>query len=65
MNEIIWKRSSSCGGGGNNCVEIAELPDGIGIRDSVYPDRVVRVGRPTLSTFLSSVEPEAIGVGLR
>ncbi|WP_327416564.1 DUF397 domain-containing protein [Streptomyces sp. NBC_01233] len=58
MNGIVWQRSSFCGGGGNNCVEIAELLDGIAIRDSVYPDRVMAVGRSTLSAFIRHVRAD-------
>ncbi|MBT2458105.1 DUF397 domain-containing protein [Streptomyces sp. ISL-86] len=65
MTGIVWQRSSFCGGGGNNCVEIAELPDGIAIRDSVYPDRLVRVGRPALSAFLACAGTEVASAGLR
>ncbi|MFJ6992950.1 DUF397 domain-containing protein [Streptomyces sp. NPDC003090] len=55
VNGIIWRRSSFCGGGGNNCVEIAELPDGIGLRDSSFPEQVVVVSRPALADLLSNI----------
>jgi hypothetical protein len=38
---ITWRRSSRSGGGGSGgqeCVELAGLPGGIGIRDSKAPD---------------------------
>jgi uncharacterized protein DUF397 len=37
---ITWRKSSRSGtgsAGGQNCVEIAQLPDGIGVRDSKNP----------------------------
>ncbi|WP_078965616.1 DUF397 domain-containing protein [Streptomyces sp. IGB124] len=58
MNKVVWQRSSFCGGGGNNCVEIAELPDGIAIRDSVYPGRVLAIGRAALSAFIGHVRAD-------
>lgn len=30
----MWRRSSRSTGNGNNCVELARLPEGIGVRDS-------------------------------
>ncbi|MGW2269239.1 DUF397 domain-containing protein [Streptomyces yangpuensis] len=65
MTGIVWQRSSFCGGGGNNCVEIAERPDGMAIRDSVYPERLVTVGRPALSTFLAYAGTDAVDADLR
>ena len=38
---ITWRKSSRSGGGGSGgqeCVELAKLPGGIGIRDSKHPD---------------------------
>lgn len=38
MYELAW-RKSSYSGGGNNCVEVADLPaDGVAIRDSKSPE---------------------------
>ena len=33
-----WRRSSYSTGSGNNCVELADLGDGVGVRDSKAPD---------------------------
>lgn len=33
---VVW-RTSSHSGGGNNCVELADLPTGVGVRDSKNP----------------------------
>ncbi|MFV0134656.1 DUF397 domain-containing protein [Streptomyces sp. HMX87] len=43
MTEALhWRKSTySDGGNGNTCVEIAELPARIAIRDSKVPDRAV------------------------
>lgn len=37
---ITWRRSSRSGGGGSGgqeCVEVAQLPEAIGVRDSKNP----------------------------
>ncbi|MGW0034189.1 hypothetical protein ACWDXD_30750 [Streptomyces sp. NPDC003314] len=45
---------------------MAEFPDGVAIRDSVYPDREVRVRRAALATFVAGVRAiEAAGGVLR
>lgn len=30
----IWRKTSYSDGAGNNCVEVADFPSGIGVRDS-------------------------------
>jgi hypothetical protein len=37
---ITWRKSSYSGGGGSggqDCVEVARLPEGVGVRDSKAP----------------------------
>jgi hypothetical protein len=34
----VWRKSSRSSGNGGNCVELAGLPDGVGIRDSKDPN---------------------------
>ncbi|MFJ9853356.1 DUF397 domain-containing protein [Streptomyces sp. NPDC101150] len=38
LNDATWFKSSYSGGEGNECVEVAALPDQIAIRDSKHPD---------------------------
>lgn len=48
MNPPVWRKSSRSGsgaGGGQDCVEVAALAEGCGIRDSKAPD----AGHLTLS----------------
>ncbi|PGH52677.1 DUF397 domain-containing protein [Streptomyces sp. Ru87] len=53
---MAWKRSSYCAGGGNNCVEVAvREDDGIAIRDSVFPERVLRTSRAGLAALVAGV----------
>lgn len=38
LSNATWRKSSRSNGGGNaDCVEIAELPDRIALRDSKHP----------------------------
>lgn len=51
----LWRKSSRSGGG-NDCVELADLGDSVGIRDSKNPDGGhLSVPRPVLSAFLAAV----------
>ncbi|NVI90358.1 DUF397 domain-containing protein [Actinomadura sp. BRA 177] len=43
---IEWRKSSRSNASGEECVEVAALPDGRGIRDSKAPD----AGHLTLTT---------------
>ncbi|ACY99615.1 MULTISPECIES: DUF397 domain-containing protein [Thermomonospora] len=36
-NKIVWRKSSRSGTQEGNCVEVAALPEGIGLRDSKNP----------------------------
>lgn len=56
MNQLNWKRSSFCGGGGNNRVKLAICDDDdTATRDSVYPDQDIRVSRAALTAFITGV----------
>ncbi|MEU4886486.1 MULTISPECIES: DUF397 domain-containing protein [Streptomyces] len=66
MDALDWKRSSFCGGGGNNCVEIAMRDqDRVAVRDSVHPAQTIEVSRAALTAFITGVrtgkvdEPDA------
>lgn len=58
MSDRDWQRSSFCGGGGNNCVEIAaSAEDGlIALRESESPDTVLTADRDALRALLSGVK---------
>lgn len=38
MTTPVWRKSSRSNAQGGDCVEVAALPEGIGIRDSKNPD---------------------------
>ncbi|MEU8778964.1 DUF397 domain-containing protein [Streptomyces sp. NPDC048606] len=54
----VWVKSSYSEDGGNNCVEIAVIPDGIAIRDSVRPEHVIRLHASAFVALLLSVQRE-------
>jgi Domain of unknown function (DUF397) len=37
VTEVRWFKSTRSGGNGGSCVEVAELPDAIAVRDSKNP----------------------------
>lgn len=39
ISGLVWRKSSHSGGGGGQCVEVADLPGGgVAVRDSKDPD---------------------------
>ncbi|WP_067636291.1 DUF397 domain-containing protein [Actinomadura latina] len=58
LTQSIWRKSSYSGGNEGNCVEIADLNDRVGIRDSKNPTAphltVTRQGFAALLTHLTS-----------
>ncbi|MFI1729964.1 DUF397 domain-containing protein [Streptomyces acidicola] len=56
MTESNWQRSSFCGGGGNNCVEVTATPDGIALRESDTPAEIVTTGRGALLSLIRGVK---------
>lgn len=53
-----WRKSTySDGGDGDTCVEIAELPDRIAIRDSKAPTRAaLSIPTPSFTAFVEAVK---------
>jgi hypothetical protein len=58
-----WRRSSYSGGGdGNNCVEIANLPTIVAIRDSKDPARAtITVPAGAFAPFVGALKARATG----
>jgi hypothetical protein len=48
--------SSFCGGGGNNCVELAATADRISIRESTEPHIVLTTSRERLGAFIQGLK---------
>ncbi|KAF4408378.1 MULTISPECIES: DUF397 domain-containing protein [Streptomyces] len=54
--ELNWFKSSYSEAAGNACVEVAvREDDGIAIRDSVFPERVLRTSRAGLAALVAGV----------
>ncbi|HEY7484053.1 MAG TPA: DUF397 domain-containing protein [Streptosporangiaceae bacterium] len=45
MNSPVWRKSSHSNTQGGDCVEVARLAGGIGVRDSKNPDAVLPLSR--------------------
>ncbi|WP_119728543.1 DUF397 domain-containing protein [Thermomonospora amylolytica] len=57
FDNAAWRKSSYSHGGSGDCVELAALPDVIGIRDSKNPAAGhLRVGRRHLAALLAEVK---------
>ncbi|MDH6624001.1 hypothetical protein M2271_001798 [Streptomyces sp. LBL] len=57
MSELCWLKSSFSGEGGNNCVEIAApSPEGIALRESESPARVLTTDRAALGALVKSIK---------
>ncbi|MGW7658568.1 DUF397 domain-containing protein [Streptomyces asiaticus] len=56
MRERTWQRSSFCGGGGNNCIEVAADDSDIAIRESSEPSAVLHTDRLALRAFIFGVK---------
>jgi Domain of unknown function (DUF397). len=55
-SQLTWRKSSRSGGNGGMCVEVAELPGGVAIRDSKDPaGPMLRVSSAEWRDFLASL----------
>lgn len=59
MPELHWLKSSFSGEGGNNCVEVAATSsEGVALRESESPARVLTTDRAALEALVRSVKGE-------
>ncbi|WP_413801587.1 DUF397 domain-containing protein [Streptomyces iranensis] len=56
MHNPVWQRSSFCGGGGNNCIEIAADDRSTVIRESSDPCAILTTDRAALRAFVVAVK---------
>ncbi|HCA85647.1 MAG TPA: DUF397 domain-containing protein [Streptomyces sp.] len=56
MTEDNWQRSSFCSGGGNNCVEVAATDNGLALRESESPARVLTTSRSAFGILIRNVK---------
>lgn len=43
LDDLAWRTSSFTGSNGNSCVEVAELPEGVAVRDTKDRSRTPHV----------------------
>ncbi|MFD7970044.1 DUF397 domain-containing protein [Streptomyces clavifer] len=60
MSEHAWQRSSFCGGGGNNCVQVTALANdgGVVLRESESPDVILSTNRAALHALIAKIKAE-------
>ncbi|GHG76009.1 DUF397 domain-containing protein [Streptomyces griseocarneus] len=61
MPDTDWQRSSFCGGGGNNCLEIRPVAGMLQVRESQMPASVITVTPMQLAVFVTGVKTGTLG----
>ncbi|MGR4850786.1 DUF397 domain-containing protein [Streptomyces sp. LARHCF252] len=62
---VAWFKSSHSGGEGNECVEIANLRNGVALRDSKVPDgSTLTVSTGAFAAFIAGVAKGRRGASL-
>ncbi|MET9297589.1 DUF397 domain-containing protein [Streptomyces sp. NPDC003077] len=57
MDLTAWQRSTSCGGGGNNCMEVAAPESSrIALRESTSPTQILTTHPTTLHALLRTIK---------
>ncbi|MDT3396949.1 DUF397 domain-containing protein [Streptomyces sp. B1866] len=56
MTDRLWRQSSYCANGGNNCVELAKNGDRIAIRESTDPAQVITTHPVGLRAFIRATK---------
>ncbi|MCI0386541.1 DUF397 domain-containing protein [Streptomyces sp. CNQ085] len=60
MSELVWTKSSFSEAGGNNCVEVAaDDGDGIAVRESTDPGRVLTTDRAAFRALVRGAKAGA------
>jgi hypothetical protein len=62
LTERTWQRSSFCSGGGNNCVEVAANGDGVALRESEDPARIIATDGGSLRALVATLKEGAFRV---
>ena len=56
---IRWRKASRSNASGNECVEVANLPDGFGVRDSKAPDSAhLTLSRDAFAELVSRIKTD-------
>lgn len=57
IQRAVWRTSARSTGGGDNCVQVADLADGVAVRDSKAPDSgALILPPPTWHTLIGRVK---------
>ncbi|MGK5447547.1 DUF397 domain-containing protein [Streptomyces radiopugnans] len=56
MSESKWQKSSFCGGGGNNCVELRSDAGAIRLRESERPGQAIATTPAALRALILSAK---------
>lgn len=56
MTEGNWQRSSFCGGGGNNCIEVTTAGNGVALRESDTSTVILTTGRGVLLSLIRGMK---------
>jgi hypothetical protein len=60
LDRLAWRTSSFTGNNGNSCVEVAELPEGVAVRDTKDRSRAPHVHSPAAwAAFVAGVRTGA------
>ncbi|MCC3779011.1 DUF397 domain-containing protein [Streptomyces sp. UNOB3_S3] len=54
--EPAWQRSSACGGGGNNCLEMRPTTGLIQVRESEAPGTVIATSPARMTAFITHIK---------
>ncbi|AEW96671.1 MULTISPECIES: DUF397 domain-containing protein [Streptomycetaceae] len=56
MSHIDWQKSSYCGNGGNNCVQLAATDHHIAIRESTTPHAILTTTPTALHALIRGIK---------
>ncbi|MFB4297753.1 DUF397 domain-containing protein [Actinomadura sp. NTSP31] len=57
LNDLRWRKASRSASNGGECVELAVLPEGVGVRDSKDPDGPkLIVGRDEFAALMAALK---------
>lgn len=60
LNELDWTKSSYSNGAGGMCVEVADLGDGVAVRDSKDPNTVLVFTTDEYRAFTDGIKDDEL-----
>lgn len=58
--EPAWQRSSFCGGGGNNCLEMRPFTGLIQVRESEAPGTVIATPANRITALIATIKADGL-----